>query len=91
MLGISCSSLVVQNALWYYLEIFVKGPQKDFIVEEVRRSVEAIRILDPPYRDQVVGAYASALRVCFLCCVGLALLNWAVMVPVRLPRLGRRA
>ncbi|KAM7198580.1 major facilitator superfamily transporter [Naviculisporaceae sp. PSN 640] len=91
MLGISCSSLVVQNGLWYYLEAFVQGPQKEFIVEEVRKSVESIRILDQPYRDQVISAYQSALRVCFLCCVGLAVVNWLVMVPVRLPRLGRRA
>lgn len=90
MLGISCSSLVVQNALWHYLEEFVQGSQKEFIVEEVRRSVESIRDLDQPYRDQVVGAYESALRVCFLCCVGLAVVNWGIMVPIRLPRLGRR-
>ncbi|KXX80238.1 Vacuolar basic amino acid transporter 2 [Madurella mycetomatis] len=61
VLGVAYSSLVVQNALWYYLERFVAGPEKDAIVETVRQSVEAIWYLPAVYREQVVQSYEAAL------------------------------
>lgn len=70
VLGIACSSLVLQNALWVYLDRFVTGPDKAGVVARVRKSVEAIRELPAEYREQVVRSYAAALRVTFLCCVG---------------------
>ncbi|KAK4125486.1 actin-like ATPase domain-containing protein [Parathielavia appendiculata] len=90
VLGVACSSLVVQNALWYYLEVFVTGPEKDGVVKRVRQSVEAIRELPGSYREQVVQSYEAALRVTFLCCSVVALVSVLLIVPVRLPRLGKR-
>ncbi|KAM7198156.1 major facilitator superfamily transporter [Rhypophila sp. PSN 637] len=91
VLGVSLSSLIVQNALWYFLDINVQGPpeDKEFVINEVRRSVEAIRTLEPVYQEQVVQSYESALRVCFGACVGLAVISWGVVLRVELPRLRR--
>ena len=90
VLGVACSSLVVQNALWYYLELFVTGPDKEAVVARVRQSVEAIRDLDPAYREQVVQSYEATLRVTFLCCAVLAFVSVLFILPIRLPRLGTR-
>jgi len=90
VLGVACSSLVVQNALWYYLEVFVRGPEKERVVGLVRKSVEAIRELPAGYREQVVQSYEAALRVTFLSCSVLAVVSLLLVLPVRLPRLGKR-
>ncbi|KAG7286989.1 hypothetical protein NEMBOFW57_006489 [Staphylotrichum longicolle] len=90
VLGIACSSLVVQNALWSYLEVFVSGPEKEKVVGLVRKSVEAIRELPVEYREQVVQSYEAALRVTFLSCSVLAVVSLLLILPVRLPRLGKR-
>jgi hypothetical protein len=91
VLGVACSSLVVQNALRYYLGLLVSGPDKDAIVERARRSVEAIRELPSPYREQVMQSYEAALRLTFLCCFVLAVVSLLLILPVRLPRLGKKS
>ncbi|KAK4142383.1 uncharacterized protein C8A04DRAFT_13279 [Dichotomopilus funicola] len=90
VLGVACSSLVVQNALWYYLEEFVTGPEKEDVVARVRKSVEVIRELPLKYQGSVVQSYEAALRVTFLFCAVLATVSFFLIVPVRLPRLGKR-
>ncbi|KAK4226171.1 putative transporter-like protein 1 [Podospora fimiseda] len=90
VLGVSVSSLVMQNYLWYYLQIFVEGPDKEHIVETARKSVEAIRKMDPTYQEQVVQGYGAALRVTFLSCSILALINLLLVVFVKLPKLGTK-
>ncbi len=90
VLGVACSSLVVQNALWHYLNVFVTGPEKEAVIGTVRKSVEAIRGLPEVYRDQVVQSYEAALRVTFLCCAVLAVANLLLVLPLRLPRLGKK-
>ncbi len=90
VLGVACSSLVVQNALWYYLEEFVQGPEKEAVVALVRKSVEAIRELPEGVREQVVQSYESALRLTFLACFGLAVVSMLLILPVKLPRLGKK-
>lgn len=90
VLGVACSSLVVQNALWYYLEKFVSGPDKEAVIEQVRQSVESIRDLEPAYREQVVQSYEAAIRLTFLCCAALGLVSVLLVLPMKLPRLGNR-
>lgn len=90
VLGVACSSLVVQNALWYYLEKFVSGPDKEAVIEQVRQSVESIRDLEPAYREQVVQSYEAAIRLTFLCCAALGLMSVLLVLPMKLPRLGNR-
>ncbi len=90
VLGIACSSLVLQNALWRYLEMYVVGPDKEAVIARVRQSVEAIRDLAPLYQEQVVQSYEAALRLTFLSCAVLAFVSMLLIVPVKLPRLGDR-
>jgi hypothetical protein len=82
--------LVVQNALWYYLQLYVEGPEKEEVIERVRQSVEAVKGLDEVYREQVVRSYEAAIRLTFGCCAVLGLVSVMFVVPVRLPRLGER-
>lgn len=60
VMGVASSSLIVQNCLYHFLEIFVKGPQKDDVILLVREKVTAIHELSAPYQDQG----KQRLRVC---------------------------
>lgn len=91
VLGIASSSLVVQNALYVYLEKLVNGPDKQRVIEEVRKSVQAIASLPLEYREQVIDSYAAALHVTFLMTVVLAAIMVAIILPVKIPRLGKRS
>ncbi|KAK8080606.1 major facilitator superfamily domain-containing protein [Apiospora hydei] len=98
VMGVAGSSLILQNALLRYLRDYVGSdgtPQGDEaklkLIAKVRASVEAVAALeDPVVREQAVRSYESALRMTFLCCIGLALVNMALLLPVKLPRLGAR-
>ncbi|UQC89772.1 major facilitator superfamily transporter [Colletotrichum lupini] len=90
VLGVASSSLVVQNALVGYLDEYVQGPEKDEVIRKVRESVESIVKLPTAYREQVVMSYEAALRTTFLCCVVIAFVSVALLVPIKLPRLGAR-
>ncbi|RDA90445.1 hypothetical protein CP533_3945 [Ophiocordyceps camponoti-saundersi (nom. inval.)] len=90
VLGVASSSLVVQNALVYYLARYVQGPEASQVIDRVRASVEAVALLRQPYRDQVVRSYEAALRLAFACCVLLAVVSIVLVLPMKLPRLGVR-
>jgi hypothetical protein len=53
--------------------------------------VQAIATLPAAYQEQVIEAYAAALRLTFITTVGLAIVMLLVVLPLRLPRLGKRA
>ncbi|KAF3760716.1 MFS general substrate transporter [Cryphonectria parasitica EP155] len=98
VLGIAGSSLVVQNSLWRYLDLYVTDEAaraagfvgREEVVERVRESVEAVAKLGGMVREQVVESYEAAVRTTFLCCVGFAVVSFLVLLPVKLPRLGQR-
>ncbi|ORY65206.1 major facilitator superfamily domain-containing protein [Pseudomassariella vexata] len=98
VLGIACSSLVVQNALLVYLDAYVQldpadgrnGEWKKGIIEKVRSSVEVVAGLESNVREQVVLSYEAAIRLTFWCCVGFAVVSVLLIAPVKLPRLGAR-
>lgn len=90
VLGIAGSSLIVQNALWRYLEMYVSGPEKEEVIARVRQSVEAIRELEPVYQEQVIQSYEAAIRLTFMCCSVVAALSVLLAVPMKLPRLAAR-
>ncbi|KAH6607643.1 hypothetical protein Trco_003956 [Trichoderma cornu-damae] len=87
VLGIAMSSLVVQNALAYYLDAFVQGENKAGIIKRVRESVEAVARLEEPYREQVVQSYEASLRLTFILCTVLAVVSVLIVMPIQLPRL----
>ncbi|KAI1336242.1 MFS general substrate transporter [Xylariaceae sp. FL0016] len=100
VLGIACTSLVLQNALLQYLQRYITtstnddGERKDeawkaALIERVRSSVEAVaKMQDGEPKDQVVSSYEAAVRVTFLVCVGIAAVSVLLILPIRLPRLG---
>lgn len=90
VMGVASSSLVLQNALLHYLNVYVVGKDKDWVIEQVRGSVEAIHKLEPLYREQVIEAYAASLRATFIMAAVLSVVTFLMTVPLKLPRLGQR-
>ncbi|KND91749.1 Multidrug resistance protein fnx1 [Tolypocladium ophioglossoides CBS 100239] len=90
VLGIAASSLIVQNALVRYLNVFVHGDHRDEVIRQVRASVKAVSLLEPPYQEQAIRSYESALRLMFACCTFIAAVSLLLLIPVKLPRLGSR-
>lgn len=90
VLGVAVSSLLLQNALVYYLEDYVSGPLKDVVIKRVRASVEAVALLDEPYREQVITAYEASLRLTFGFCIIMAAISVALVVPIRMKKLPGR-
>lgn len=91
VLGVASSSLVVQNALAWYLQLYVTAGDrgqawKDELIERVRSSVEVVPLLAGEVREQVVRSYAAALRLTFLCLVLLAVVSFLLVVKTKLPR-----
>ncbi|KAK7403131.1 hypothetical protein QQX98_011121 [Neonectria punicea] len=90
VIGIASSSLVLQNALLHYLGKFVQGDQRDEVIRRVRSSVEEVVKLEPRYREQVIMSYEAALRLTFITCAVIAAISVALILPIKLPRLGVR-
>lgn len=96
VLGIAGSSLVVQNSLWEYLNLYVTEEAardvggKDEVIERVRESVDTVTKLGGLVQEQVVRSYEASIRAAFLCCVLLGLVSLLLTLPMRLPRLGCR-
>lgn len=96
VLGIAGSSLVVQNSLWEYLNLYVTDEAardvggKDEVIERVRGSVDTVTKLSGLVQEQVVRSYESSIRAAFLFCVLLGLVSLLLTLPIRLPRLGSR-
>lgn len=96
VLGIAASSLVLQNALAYYLRAYVTADGhgaawRDELIARVRSSVEAVAVLpDGRTKEQVIMSYEAALRLTFASCIAPAILCALLLTPVRLPRLGGR-
>ncbi|KAI1279080.1 major facilitator superfamily domain-containing protein [Xylaria sp. FL0933] len=98
--GVACSSLVFQNALLRYLLAYVSAPPgegkdaeewKRRLVERVRSSIEAIAELpDGQAKNEVILSYEAACRVTFLVCLGVAVVSVLLILPIRLPRLGKK-
>jgi hypothetical protein len=90
VLGVAFSSLILQNALLYYLHTFVQGDEKEEIIARVRASVEAIADLEQPYREQVVLSYEASIKLVFIFCIGIACVSMLIILPIKLPRLGQK-
>ncbi|KAI0159244.1 multidrug resistance protein fnx1 [Pestalotiopsis sp. NC0098] len=90
ILGVACSSLIMQNALLSFLRRYVTSPDAAAVIERVRESVEEVARLEGDVLEQVVRSYEDALRLTLLCCVGLALVSCILVFPIRLPKLGEK-
>ncbi|KAI0996538.1 hypothetical protein K3495_g11643 [Podosphaera aphanis] len=85
--GIAFSSLILQNTLVYYLNHNVTGPEKDNVIEAVRRSIAAIQDLEPRYQVQVQDSYAAALRSTFFVGAILSAMCFVYTAFLKVPRL----
>ncbi|RDL30719.1 uncharacterized protein BP5553_10064 [Venustampulla echinocandica] len=90
VLGVATGSLVLQNALYYYLEQLVTGPDKYQVIEAVRKSITAIPGLGEPYREQVIDSYAASLRATFMMAAVLSVISLSLTLQLKLPRLGQK-
>ncbi|KAF4551261.1 MFS-type transporter-like protein 7 [Elsinoe fawcettii] len=90
VLGIAISSLVFQNMLGAQLESKVQGEDKEKVIEAVRSSVKAIRLLKGAQLEQVIDAYALSLRVTFTVAVAASIVLCMLILPLKLPRLMAR-
>ncbi|KAL1627967.1 hypothetical protein SLS56_006110 [Neofusicoccum ribis] len=88
--GVAISSLIVQNALSIDLEKYVTGPEKEEIILRVRKSVRAIFDLTKEHRIEVIHAYEHSLRYVFASAIVLFVIVNALLIPIRLPRLGNK-
>lgn len=52
VMGVATSSWIFQNTLVYQLDVNVAGPDKDMVIELVRKSVKAIARLGPVHQSQ---------------------------------------
>ncbi|KAF2009951.1 MFS general substrate transporter [Aaosphaeria arxii CBS 175.79] len=87
VMGVSLSSLILQNALTAYLHDLVTGPDKDEIILRVRQSVRSIIALEPKTRSQVIDAYSRSLKITFISAIAVFVIVNALLIPVRLPNL----
>lgn len=90
VLGVAVSSLILQNALVFYLREYVQGDLKEEVIDKVRSSVEAIPRLEQPYREQAIRGYEAGLRLTFAFCVLMAAVSVMLIIPVQLKRLPAR-
>jgi hypothetical protein len=90
ILGVAISSLILQNALYAYLELLVTGPEKQEIIEKVRMSVQAVMELTGEHKQQAIAAYASALKLTFVAGLVFFIIVAFLIIPVKLPRLGKQ-
>lgn len=88
--GIGVSSLIVQNGLLHYFNIFITGDRKEDVIKLVRSSVRAIADLEEPYQQQVIQSYESAMQAMFICFTVLAAISIAIIAPVKLSILPSR-
>ncbi|KAK5998431.1 Multidrug resistance protein fnx1 [Cladobotryum mycophilum] len=87
VLGVAASSLVIQNSLLHYMNLFIVGDRKDEVMQLVRQSVEIVAKLDEPYREQVVRSYEASLRLTFILASVIAAISVLIILPIKLPHL----
>ncbi|CAI6273471.1 unnamed protein product [Periconia digitata] len=90
VMGVSLSSVILQNALTAYLEQFVTGAHKDEIILTVRRSVRSIVDLSPKHQSQVIDAYYRSLRLTFLSTIVIFIVVNILVLVIKLPNLKRK-
>lgn len=90
VMGVSLSSLILQNSLKLYLETLVTGRHKNEIIQRVRKSVRSIVDLDPHHQSQVMDAYSQSLRLVFISAIFMFLLVNVLVFAIELPHLKKK-
>ncbi|KAI4938317.1 hypothetical protein J4E85_000757 [Alternaria conjuncta] len=87
VMGVSLSSLILQNALTSYLEALVTGYNKAKIIQHVRKSVRSIIDLDAKHKSQVIEAYSRSLRLVFISAIAMFIIVNILVFAIELPQL----
>ncbi|KAF1993133.1 MFS general substrate transporter [Amniculicola lignicola CBS 123094] len=87
VMGVSFSSLMLQNALTVYLNSLVTGKHKDEIILTVRKSVRSIIDLDPKHQSQVIDAYNRSLKVTFMSAIAMFVIANVLVFAIKLPNI----
>ncbi|KAF2129271.1 MFS general substrate transporter [Dothidotthia symphoricarpi CBS 119687] len=90
VMGVSFSSLILQNALTAYLERLVTGHHKEEIILRVRKSVRSIINLDPKHQSQVIEAYSQSLRIVFISAIACFIIVNVLTLLIELPHLKKK-
>ncbi|KAI2789711.1 hypothetical protein POX_d05208 [Penicillium oxalicum] len=90
VMGVSVSSWILQNTLNWQLQFKVTGPEKAHVIGLVRKSIRAIAELDSLHQQEVIQAYAAALRFTFFSAAVWGLVMLILHSRLQLPRLGDR-
>ncbi|RAQ99930.1 MFS general substrate transporter [Stemphylium lycopersici] len=90
VMGVSLSSLILQNALAAYLDGLVTGHNKAKIIRRVRKSVHSIIDLDPKHQSQVIEAYSRSLRLVFISAIVMFVIVNALVFTIKLPHLKKK-
>ncbi|KAF1846764.1 MFS general substrate transporter [Cucurbitaria berberidis CBS 394.84] len=90
VMGVSFSSLILQNALTEYLEQLVTGHNKAKVIQRVRKSVRSIIDLDPEHQSQVIDAYMQSLRLVFISAMAMFVVVNILVFAIELPHLKKR-
>ncbi|KAI5378784.1 hypothetical protein J4E82_002234 [Alternaria postmessia] len=91
VMGVSLSSLILQNALTSHLESLVSGHNKTRIIQRVRKSVRSIVDLDPKHQSQVIEAYSRSLRLVFISAIVMFIIVNLLVIAIDLPQLKKKA
>lgn len=90
VLGVSGSSLVVQNALFGYLKQYITSENQCEVIDMVRKSVEAVAKLDDSSKAEATRAYKDALSLAFSVCAVISAISVCLILPIKLPKLASR-
>ncbi|EMD95408.1 hypothetical protein COCC4DRAFT_46067 [Bipolaris maydis ATCC 48331] len=90
VMGVSLSSLILQNALATYLDRLVTGHDKAKIIQRVRSSVRSIVDLDAKHQSQVIEAYSRSLRLVFISAMATFVIVNALVFAIKLPHLKKK-
>ncbi|KAF2631021.1 MFS general substrate transporter [Macroventuria anomochaeta] len=90
VMGVSFSSLILQNALTAYLNALVTGKHKDEIILTVRKSVRSIIDLNPKHQAQVIEAYDRSLKVTFVSTIVVFVIANILVLAIKLPTLKKK-
>ncbi|KAA8627638.1 multidrug resistance protein fnx1 [Pyrenophora tritici-repentis] len=90
VMGVSISSLILQNALKMNLEKLVTGHNKAKITHRVRKSVHSIIDLDPKHQSQVIQAYSQSLRLVFISAIIMFVVVNVLVFTIDLPHLKKK-
>ncbi|EUC50705.1 hypothetical protein COCMIDRAFT_80984 [Bipolaris oryzae ATCC 44560] len=90
VMGVSLSSLILQNALATYLDRLVTGHDKAKIIQRVRSSVRSIVDLDAKHQSQVIEAYSCSLRLVFISAMATFVIVNALVFAIKLPQLKKK-